>query len=167
MRPRHIRHVTVCNGIGHRRCAPTCGIGPVLVALTAGQAGLPFEDWNQPLERRRDMRRAEPGRLMAYPDLQDWNRPAAPGRRRLRTPIGFRRNADRLPPGRPEIPRHIPDGADYEEASLRGRRVVLPDCGRRALALSLEHLPASCAGRMVRDRGEAASQRGVHPCPVR
>jgi group II intron reverse transcriptase/maturase len=35
------------------------------------------------------------------------------------------------------------------------------------LALPLEHLPALRAGRMVRDRGEAASQRGVHPCLVR
>src|SRR5208283_1096180 len=35
------------------------------------------------------------------------------------------------------------------------------------LALPLEHLPALRAGRMVRDRGEAASERGVHPCSVR
>src|SRR5208337_3048930 len=30
----------------------------------------------------------------------------------------------------------------------------------------LERLSALCAGRMVRDRSEAAPQRGKHPCPV-
>ena len=35
------------------------------------------------------------------------------------------------------------------------------------LTLPLEHLSAPCAGRVVRDRGEAASQRRVHPCPLR
>src|SRR6516162_1446702 len=34
------------------------------------------------------------------------------------------------------------------------------------LALPLERLPAPCVGRMVRDRGETASERGVRPCPV-
>src|SRR5271165_242360 len=58
------------------------------------------------------------------------------------------------------------------EGGSRRRRSPAPhDRGLPArgcdLALPLEHLPALRAGRMVRDRGEAASERGVHPCSVR
>src|SRR5208337_3644948 len=58
------------------------------------------------------------------------------------------------------------------EGGSRGGRSPAPrDRGHPArgcdLALPLERLPAPRAGRMVRDRGETASQRGVHPCPVR
>jgi hypothetical protein len=57
------------------------------------------------------------------------------------------------------------------ESRSRGRRSAAPQhrglpargCN---LAVPLERLLAPRAGRMVRDRGEAASEREVHPCPV-
>src|SRR5271156_2711710 len=58
-----------------------------------------------------------------------------------------------------------------ESRSRRRRSPEPPDRGLPArgcnLALPLERLPAPCVGRMVRDRGETASERGVRPCPVR
>ena len=63
---------------------------------------------------------------------------------------------------------------DRQMAEGRGRRRRPPasyDRGlparRRDLALPLEHLPALRAGRMVRDRGAAAPEGEMHPCPVR
>src|SRR5215469_6461871 len=57
------------------------------------------------------------------------------------------------------------------ESRSRGRRSPAPrDRGLPArgcnLALPVEHLPAPCAGRVVREGGGTASQRGVRPCPV-
>lgn len=129
-RCRRTRHVTGCSGFGHRSRASVPGRGLVLVAFSARQGGLPFKDRDQPLERCSDMRLAEPGRLMADPDPQTWNRPAAPGHRRLHIPTGFRRNAGRLPPARPEIPRRMSAEAAREKALQTGQRVVLPDRGR-------------------------------------
>src|SRR3954453_8237870 len=68
--------------------------------------------------------------------------------------------------------RHPTDDRQMAESRSGRRRSVAPyDRGLPArgchLTLPLEHLPAPCAGRVVRDRGEAASQRGVHPRPVR
>src|SRR5208283_4331099 len=79
----------------------------------------------------------------------------------------------------PNVPRPTSHGRrhptdDRQMAEGRGRRRRSPaphDRGfparGRDLALPLERLSALCAGRMVRDRGEAAPQRGKHPCPVR
>src|SRR5215469_184861 len=57
------------------------------------------------------------------------------------------------------------------ESRSRGKRSPAPhDRGLPArgchLTLPVEHLLAPCAGRVVRDRGETASQRGMHPRPV-
>jgi retron-type reverse transcriptase len=53
-----------------------------------------------------------------------------------------------------------------ENGLLRRTTEGSPARGRH-LALPVERLPAPCAGRMVRNPGEAAPQRGLHPCPVR
>ena len=37
--------------------------------------------------------------------------------------------------------------------------------GRR-FALPIEHFPASCAGRVVRDRGETSAEGEKYPCPL-
>src|ERR1700686_4770373 len=46
----------------------------------------------------------------------------------------------------------------------RDRRLPTRRCD---LTLPLEHFPAPRAGRMVRDRGAAAPQRRMYPCPLR
>jgi site-specific DNA recombinase len=69
----------------------------------------------------------------------------------------------------PTPPRTPPSGTEPPPSDGKSRspdQCYLLRSGSN-LALPLEHLPASCAGRMVRDRGAAASQRGLHPCPVR
>ena len=94
--------------------------------------------------------------------------------------IDIRKYFDSIPHSAPpDVPRptshgrrHPTDDRQMAEGGGRRRRSPAPhDRGfparGRDLALPLERFSALCARRMVRDRGEAAPQRGKHPCPVR